>query len=105
MKMAAVLISICEDDFGFESTGISSNVIWLIEIDENYSLENVQRCLIDANRNRFGPKAGVRRELGRVKSIKKLLAWADRHGPNRYGKPALTGWHGPVRLDPKYVQL
>jgi hypothetical protein len=53
-------------------------LVWLIEIDANYSLENVQRQLIDQNRQRFGEHARVSCELGRVRSIKRLIAWADR---------------------------
>ena len=99
--MAAVLIK-CDDstlprEWEFER---HCRLVWLIEIDDNYSLENVQHQLIEQNRQLFGDQARVSCEIGRVRSIKKLLAWADRKRRNEFGHPPLTGWHGPVRLKP-----
>jgi hypothetical protein len=98
--MAAVRIKLFPDDPDIWGDEVSNELVWLIEIDENYSLENVQRVLIDGNRDKFGDEARVVCEIGRVKSIKKLLAWAHRKGRNKYGLPPLTGWHGPIRLGP-----
>jgi hypothetical protein len=89
-------------DFDTEDFGV---MVWLIEMDENYSLENVQRALVDGNPHIFGDSVRVRHEVGRVKSIKKLLAWANRKGRNRFGHKPMTGWYGPIRLDPKYLSV
>jgi hypothetical protein len=75
-------------------------MVWLIEIDENYSLDAVQANLVDKNRNIFGEHGRVCYEIARFKNHKKILAWADRKRRNEFGLPPLTGWHGPIRLAP-----
>lgn len=101
IKMAAVKIAIDDRDLPPEWRFQEPiEVVWLIEIDENYSLENVQRALVESNRDKFGENARVSCEIGRVRSYKKLIAWAHRKRKNRFGHPPLTGWCGPVRLDP-----
>jgi hypothetical protein len=91
MMLAAVRIRIYEGD--------PTGVVFLLEVDENYSLDRVQTKLVDGNPHVFGPHARVSCEIARFKSIKKLLAWAERKR-RRDGLPPLTGWYGPWRLAP-----
>ena len=92
--MAAVVVAVLPDE-----PDLRAEIVFLFEVDENYSLENVRRRFVKANRDIFGDEARAY-EIARFKSVKKLLAWADRKGKNRHGLPPLTGWYGPIRLKP-----
>jgi hypothetical protein len=97
--MAAVLIRFDDPDLPREwEFERMCRQVWLIEVDENYSLDAVQANLVDKNLHCFGEHGRVSCEIARFKSPKKLIAWAKRKGRNEFGLPPLTGWHGPVRL-------
>lgn len=93
-KYAAVLTTISTR---LSSQDPSNRSVWLFEVDENYSLDAVKR-FFKLNEATLGGPFHVRHEMMRFKSIRKLLAWADRKGRNIAGLPPLTGWNGPLRL-------
>jgi hypothetical protein len=93
-KLAAVVATISDRR---PHTDPSNRAVFLVEIDEHYSMAAVQRFL-DLNAEAMGGHVRARFELARFKSVRRLLAWTDRKRP---GSPvALRGWHGPFRLAP-----
>lgn len=98
-RYACVRIAIAPDTMPGQA------VIWLFEIDAEYSLAAVQQRFVEANKHVFGNCAVVTNEIGRIKNMRKLLQWADRKQRNRFGLPALTGWCGPVRLAPLATRM
>jgi hypothetical protein len=100
--LAAVLIKFDDPELPHEwNFAQHCRIVWLFEIDENYSLDAVQTQFVEKNRDVLGEHARVSCEIGRFKSYKKLLAWADRKRRNEFGLPPLTGWYGPARLAPR----
>lgn len=93
-KYACVRIAVAPDVMPEQA------IVFLFEIDAEYSLDAVQTRFVEKNRHIFDDYAVVTGEIGRVKSIRKLLQWADRKKRNAFGLRALTGWHGPLRLAP-----